>query len=199
MRRSNFRLALGLLACFAMIACGAEKRAARAGIQAADRAVAAAGDDVAKYAADQWKPITDAVASAKDSFEKKDYRAAIESIRDIGPKIQAAQAAATQKKTELSNSWSELSASLPKMVDAIKTKVDELSSMKKLPKGIDAAALDGAKQGLAAATQAWSEAQDAFKSGNLADAVAKANTVKQKATEAMQALGMTPAAAPAGS
>jgi hypothetical protein len=196
MRKFGARFALGILACSVMVACGAQKRAARSAIQAADKAVASVGDDVAKYAPDQWKGITDSVATAKDSFEKKDYKAAIASLSDIGPRVQAAQAFATQKKTELGNAWTEMSAGLPKMVDAIKGRVDELSSMKKLPKGIDAAALDGAKQGLAAATQAWSEAQDAFKAGNLTDAVAKANTVKQKATEAMQALGMTP---PAGS
>ena len=198
MRRSNVRLALGLLACLAMVACGAEKRAARAAIQSAERAAATLSDDVAKYVPDQWKSINDSLASAKESFDKKEYRAAIATLKDFGPRVQAAQAAATQKKTELANAWTDMSAGLPKMVDAIKTRVDELSKMKKLPKGLDASTLDGARQGLAAATQAWNEAQEAFKSGNLTDAVAKASTVKQKAAEVMQSLGIAaPAPAPA--
>ena len=198
MRRSNVRLALGLLACLAMVACGAEKRAARDAIQSAERIVASAGDDVAKYAADQWKSINDSLASAKESFDKKDYRGAIATLKDFGPRVQAAQAAATQKKTELANAWTEMSAGVPSMLTAIKTRVDALSSMKKLPKGVEASTVDAAKQGLAAATQAWNEAQEASKSGNLVDAVAKANTAKQKAAEVMQSLGIAaPAPAPA--
>jgi len=57
---------------------------------------------------------------------------------------------------------------------------------------------DGAKQGLAAATQTWSEAQSAAQSGNFADAVAKANTVKEKAISVMQSLGLTPHLAATG-
>jgi hypothetical protein len=198
MRKFQTRLVLGLLACALAVACGQEKRAARAGIQTAETAVAAAGDDVARYAADQWKGITDSLAAAKDSFARKDYRAAIESVRDIGKRIQDAQAAASTKKTELTNAWNELSAGVPKMVDAIKTRVGELGASRKLPKGMDAATLDGARQGLASATQTWAEAQSAAQSGNLADAVAKANSVKEKAAQVMQSLGITPAPAATG-
>jgi hypothetical protein len=47
--------------------------------------------------------------------------------------------------------------------------------------------------GTAAATQTRSEAQSGAQSGNFADAVAKANTVKEKAISVMQSLGLTPA------
>src|SRR5262245_9795911 len=198
MRKFQTRFVLGILACALAVACGQEKRAATAGIQTAETAVAAAGEDVSKYAADQWKGITDSLASAKDSFAKKDYRAAIESVRDIGKRIQDAQAAASTKKTELTNAWNDLSASVPKMLEAIKTRVDQLGASKKLPKGMDSATLDGAKQGLASATQTWTEAQSAAQSGNLADAVAKANSIKEKAGQVMQSLGVTAPAATGG-
>jgi len=42
----------------------------------------------------------------------------------------------------------------------------------------------------------WDDAQKAFQGGNLADAVSKANTVKDKAAQIMDTLGMkAPAAA----
>jgi hypothetical protein len=198
MRKFSTRLALGVLACALAVACGQEKRAAQAAIQTAETAVASAGDDVAKYAADQWKGITDSLASAKDSFARGDYKASIAGLQDIGKRIQDAQAAASTKKTELTTAWNNMSAGLPKMVDAIKSRVDILSSSKKLPKGMDAATLDSAKQGLAAATTSWNEAQEAYKNGNMADAVAKANVVKEKAVQVMQSLGMTPPPAATG-
>jgi hypothetical protein len=192
-------MALVILACGLAVGCGKYKRLADTAIKTADTAVASAGDDVAKYAADQWKQITDSVASAKDSYAKGDYKAAIASLQDIGPKIQAAQAAASAKKTELENAWTNLSAGVPQMIDAIKSRVDILSSSKKLPKGMDKAQVVSARSGLDAATSAWTSAQEAFKSGNLTGAIAKANGVKDQAVQIMQSLGMTPppAAAPA--
>jgi len=49
-------------------------------------------------------------------------------------------------------------------------------------------AFDGAKAGLDMMTQTWTEAGSAFTSGNVAEAVAKAQTVKAKAAEVMTAL-----------
>jgi len=198
MLKQGMRLALVLLTCSVVLACGQEKKLAEAAIKTAEDAVNAAAPDVGKYAADQWKAVNDSLAAAKDSLAKGDYKAATASANDVAQKLSAAAAAASAKKDELTRSWTDLSAGLPGMVDAIKSRVDILSAAKKLPRGMDKAALDGAKAGLAAATQAWTEASDAFKGGNLMDAVAKANVVKDKATAVMQSLGMSlPAAAAA--
>ena len=79
--------------------------------------------------------------------------------------------------------------------------MDILSQSKKLPAGLDAAKLASAKEGLAAATTGWSEAQEAYKAGKWSEAIAKATSVKDKDTEVMATLGMqaggAPAAAPA--
>jgi hypothetical protein len=192
------RLTLVLLTCSLLIACGKEKRMADAAILSAEREIAAAGENVGKYAPDQWKQITDALASAKDSAARKDYKAAIASLEGLGPKIQEAQAAASTRKTELENAWNEMSAGLPKMVDAIKSRVDALSASRKLPAGLDKARLDEAKASLAAATTAWSEATTAYGSGDLVEAVNKANAVKDRAAQIMQSLGMSMPAAMGG-
>jgi hypothetical protein len=47
------------------------------------------------------------------------------------------------------------------------------------------------KSGLAAVKEDWAKAQESFKSGNMADAISVATTVKEKAVKAMEALGMT--------
>jgi len=197
MLRKTSRFALVILACGLAVGCGKYKRLADTAIKTADKAVDSAGDDVVKYANDQWQPIIHAVSSAKESYAKGDYKGAIASLQDIGPKIQAAQAAASAKKTELQNAWSTLSAGVPPMIDAIKSKVDSLSAMKKLPKGVDKAQVDSAKSGLAAATSDWSSAEELFKAGKLTDAIAKANGVKEQASQIMQTLGLTAPAAPA--
>lgn len=68
--------------------------------------------------------------------------------------------------------------------------MDILSKAKKLPAGLDQAKFDSAKSGLAAATEAWGAATAAASAGDMAEAVAKANAVKGKAVEALNALGM---------
>lgn len=191
MRKHGTRWTLVLLACGLVVACGKEKRMAQAALKSAETTVASAGEDVAKYAPDQWKEITDSLASAKDSFARKDYKAALASLADIGPKVQEAEGLASTKKTELENAWNDMSAGLPKMMDAIKSRVDILAASRKLPAGMDKAKLEGITSGLASATQTWNEASDAQKAGNLTEAVAKANSVKEAATKLMQDLGMS--------
>ena len=97
-----------------------------------------------------------------------------------------------------SASWNAISADVPKMIEALKSRVDILSQSKKLPKGLDAATLSTAKDNLAAATSAWTDATAAQAAGKWSEAMAKANDSKAKATAAMSALGMqTGGAAPA--
>jgi hypothetical protein len=79
---------------------------------------------------------------------------------------------------------------MPKVVEAIKSRVDILSQSKKLPAGMTAEKLAEAKTGLAEITKQWTEATAASTGGNLMDAIAKATAVKKKAAEVLTALNM---------
>jgi hypothetical protein len=50
--------------------------------------------------------------------------------------------------------------------------------------------LEAAKAGLADATKGWEEASAAYAKGSVAEAVAKADTVRKRTVEALEALGM---------
>jgi hypothetical protein len=140
---------------------------------------------------DQVKSVEDMLATAKANFEKKDFKAALTGAQDATAKAKDLGAAVTAKKAELAKAWEEISGGVPQMAAAIKSRVDILSQSKKLPAGLDKAKLDGAKSGLAALNQSWTEASEAFKSGNVTDAVAKGRAAKDKAVEVMTALNMT--------
>jgi len=99
-------------------------------------------------------------------------------------------AAAAAKKAELGKTWEEQSKLLPNMIAAIRSRVDVLSKSKKLPATLDKEKFEGAKTGLAEIDKTWGEASRAFKEGGLADALAKAKSVKEKAIEIMTTLGM---------
>jgi hypothetical protein len=189
MLKRSWKYALALV-CVATLACNSGKAPAEAAMKLAEEAVSGAQTEAAGLVPDDMKSLSDDLAVARDQMAKGDYKAALASAQSIQQKANDVLAKAKTKKDELTATWNQMSDSLPKMIDAIKSRVDILSQSKKLPAGLDAAKLASAKDGLAAATTAWTEAQDAWKGGKWTDAIAKATTVKDKATEVMAMLGM---------
>ena len=189
------RTAIGIalaIAVLALAACeSAEKAPAAAALSAAQTAIDAVKTEAMKYVPDQVKSAEDALATAKANFEKKDYKAALAGAQDVAAKAKELGAAAATKKAELAKSWEEVSNGVPKMAEAIKSRVDILSQSKKLPAGLDKAKVDDAKAGLESMNQSWTQASDAYKSGDVSSAVVKAKAAKDKAVEIMTALNMT--------
>ena len=189
------RIAIGIVMAIAIVtlaACeSAEKAPAAAAISAAQNAIDAVKGEAMKYVPDQVKSAQDAVAAARASFEKKDYKAALAGAQDATAKAKELGAAVATKKAELTKSWEEMSNGVPKMAEVIKSRVDILSQSKKLPAGVDRAKLDDAKAGLASLNESWAAASDAFKSGDMFDAVSEGKSAKDKAVEIMTALNMT--------
>jgi hypothetical protein len=179
-----------LLAVALAAGCASQKAPAEAAVSAAEQAFAAAKDEAAKYLPDQVKGVQDALDAAKASLAKGDYQAALTAAQALPARISELTTAAAAKKTELTQSWTTLSAGLPQVVQAIQSRVEILSKAKKLPAGLDKDKFETAKTGLATVTQTWTEATTAAGAGNLVDAVAKANTVKAKAAEVLGLLGM---------
>jgi len=180
-----------------VVSCGsANKEAATAAIKVAEDSWNAVKAEVVKYIPDQAKGVEDAIKAAKENFDKGNFDAALASAKAIPDKVKELTTAAAAKKAELAKGWEELSGGLPNMLEAIKSRLDILSQSKKLPANLDKAKLEGAKGGYEAAAKMWDDAKAAFAGGNLADAMAKGKTVKEKAVEVMTALGMqVPAAA----
>jgi len=189
------RIAIGIvmvIAVVALAACeSAEKAPAAAAISAAQSAIDAGKGEAMKYVPDQVKSAQDAVAAARASFEKNDFKAALAGAQDATAKAKELGAAVATKKSELTKSWEEMSNGVPKMAEVIKSRVDILSQSKKLPAGVDRAKLDDAKAGLASLNESWAAASNAFKSGDMFDAVSKGKSAKDKAVEIMTALNMT--------
>ena len=190
----NLKMAAAAAACAVLVACNAEKGPADVALKAADQAITAAAPEAEKYVPEQLTACKDALKAAQDQFAKGDYKGALAAATELGNKAKDLVAAAAAKKDELTKSWTDLSGSLPQMVEAIKSRVDILGKAKKLPKGMDAAKLTQAKDGLAGITKSWEEASAALTAGNLTDAIGKAKGVKEKGTEVLSLLGMVPAA-----
>lgn len=181
-------LVLVLVVGLVLASCGAQKQAAQTAITSAETAWTAARDNVAKILPDDAKGIDDAITAAKASLEEGDVKGALAAAQAIPGKVSALTAGLEAKKAELTTQWTSLSAGLPGVVGEVQKKVDALAKSKHLPAGIDQATFDDAKNSLAQATQAWTDAQGAQANGNLADALAKATTVKDLLVKVLTAL-----------
>jgi hypothetical protein len=189
---TSVSVGLVVVASLFLISCeSADKAPAAVAISAAQSALDAVRGEAAKYVPSQVGAVESAIASAKAAFDKNDYKAALAGAQDAGAKAKDLAAAAAAKKAELAKTWEDMSGGLPKMAEAIKSRVDILSQSKKLPAGLDKDKLEGAKAGLASLNQSWTEASDAAKAGNMSDAIAKGQAAKAKAVEVMTALNMT--------
>jgi hypothetical protein len=76
------------------------------------------------------------------------------------------------------------------MMDSIKSRVGILSKSKKLPANLTKEKFEEAKSGLDNALKEWETAKESFKGGKLAEAVTQGNTIKEKAVQVLQLLGM---------
>jgi HAMP domain-containing protein len=195
MRFYNVFLAI---AATAMIAtgCAQQKAPATKALAAIESSLAEVRDDAAKYAPEGLKGVDSQIARLKESLDKKEYdnvlagtpalEKAVGSLRDAvaaGKKHAAAALAAA--KTE----WESLNSEVPKMVENIQTRVDELSK-KKVRFRVSKDELESAKSGLEWMKSEWAEATAASNSGKQIAAAEKALAVKAKGEEVQKTLGM---------
>lgn len=189
---------LSLATALLLVGCANQKEPAMKLVADAESALAAVKDDAAKYAPADLQSVEASVATLKDQVAKGDYKAVLAGAPAVMSAIDSLKAAAAAKKSEAeaamaaaATEWSSLSADVPRMVEAIQSRVDILGKAKKLPKNVSQEAFDSAKSGLDSMKSLWAEATDAFTSGDAVNAVDKAKGVKAKGEEVLKLLGMS--------
>jgi len=197
MKKSILTLAVILMGIALMFsACGKAKEEADAALKAAEKAITEVKADAAKFVPDQLKGLEAALNSAKEKFNKGDYKEVLAEAQAIPAKAKEVMAAANAKKEELTKAWTNLSQEVPKMLEAIKSRIDIISKSKRLPKKITKEKIEEAKSGLDMILKSWAQAEESFKGGNVAEAIAKANPFKEKAAQLLQILDVPPPGTP---
>jgi len=183
-------LVISIVTTLVLFSCASVKKPAEEALKAAEQAVGQAKTEAGKIVPDQVSSLEAALNGAKEKFSKGDYKAALTEAQAIPGKVKEVLEAAKAKKEELTKTWNDLSQGLPKMIGAIKSRVDILSKSKKLPSNLNPEKFAEVKSKLSEAMNEWGVSQESFKGGNLADAVTKANSIKEKAVQMLQTLGM---------
>jgi len=196
MKKPSFWM-LPLLAAVFIIGCQNQRAPAEQAVAAAESALTNIRDMATHYAPDQLQTVDAQLAQAKDSLAKGDYKGVLAAMPALNSAISNLKDTATAKQQEAEAAsakakdvWGPLSSDVPKMVDAISSRVDILSKSHHLPKGVTKDTLAAAKSGLDSMKSAWSDASTAATSGDYTTAVSKGQAVKDQASQIMQSLGM---------
>lgn len=187
------KLLMIVVALTLAVACSSEKEPAQAAVNGLETAVDAAKPDIERFAADRMVAVNDALKAVKAKLDAENYAGAIADVQGATGTLKDAAEAAAARKAQLSTDWATF-AGMPAMMGQIKGKVAELEAMRRLPRGMDKAKLEGAKSSLDAATNLWDEASEAQDKGHLVVAVAKARQAKPIVDSLMTTLGMPTAA-----
>jgi hypothetical protein len=186
------------LAAVLVVGCANQKGPAEQALAGADTALAAVRDDAQKYVPDQLQAVDAQLAALRDSLSKGDYKAVLTGAPTVNSAIRSLKDAAEAKKADAEaalakakDAWGPLSAEVPKMIDAIESRVTALSKSHHLPKGVTKNGLAGAKSSVESLKSMWSEASNASASGDFSTAVTKAQAAKDKAAQIMRSLGMS--------
>jgi len=174
--------------------CAQQKNQATAALTAIETSLSAIKDDATKYAPDAYKGVDSTLTMLKDALAKQDYKTVLAGTPELTKSVDTlkeAVASGKQRFEAATAEWGSFTTDLPQMVGAIQSRVDVLSSSKKLPKNLTKEAFDGAKAGLVEMKTTWDEANMAFTNGDTPTAVDKAKAAKAKGAEVLAALGMT--------
>ena len=169
---------------------GCAKGSAESAIAKAEKQVAAIQADAEKVAPTELKALTDSLMAMKARIATGDFSGALMGARQAGTMTRDLTANLATRRGQLNSAFTSISAELPKQLEAVAAKVTALSAMKRLPATIDAAKFAALKARIGGWTAKWTAATEAFKAGNLAEAMAAANEVKAEVAGAMSILGL---------
>ena len=193
------QLCTGLLATLMavlLVGCSQHPQATQA-ILSSEDALVQIRDMAQTYAPDQLHAVDEQLNALRDSLAKRDFKAVLAGAPALNTAISNLKAAASAKKQEAEealarakDAWGPLSTEVPKMVDAIQSRVDILSKSHHLPKSVTKDSLAAAESWLDSMKSAWSDASTAATGGDYTTAMTKAQSMKDQASQVMKSLGM---------
>ena len=181
----------------ALAACANHKEPAEKAIAQVESALAEIRADAEKYAPEELKGLDESVATLKRGFGNKRYSEVLTAQPSVASAVTALKETVAKAKADSEEilaaaqaEWTELSANVPPLVDAIQGRVDTLSKSRKLPKDVDKATFETIKTDFEAVKTDWASATQEFTAGAAADAVRKGRAARAKAEEIQARLGM---------
>src|SRR5512133_145579 len=191
MRRPS-KLLLAACAAAALAACtDPSKIPAEAALKAADAAFESVKADARKLVPAETEALAKQIADAKAQYAAQKYKEALAAAAGAAGKAKALAAAAAAKKEELTKAFDGASTELAATLDGVRARLAELKKAKKLPKGLDKAAVDKAETTLSQISADAQAAAAQFKAGALHEAATAAKALPARARELLASIAGT--------
>jgi hypothetical protein len=196
MRMTNFLAAMVAAAVLLTTACTNQKEPAEKAVAQVEASLSQFKAEAQQYAAEDLKVVEDSIGRLRSQLANKEYRTVVMQTPNVSSSVAALKNTVAKKKAEAGEmlavaqqEWTELSASVPEMVTKLQARVDSLNKSRRLPKGLDKAAFETAKQEFESLKTSWAEAGAEFSSGMVADAVRRGRAARAKGEELMEKFG----------
>ena len=193
--RSAKLFAMLAAASLALAACANQKEPAEQAVARLESSLAEFHADAEKYAADELKEVDGAVNNLKSNLAKQDYGGVMMGANSVSASISALKQTVEQRKADAEqvlaaaqSEWNDLNTNVPKTVETLQARVNELTKNHKFPKGLDKAGFEAAKTDFETLKTQWTEASSEFAEGKVAEAVRKARALKAQGDELMTKL-----------
>jgi chromosome segregation ATPase len=180
-----------------LFACANQKEPAEKAVAQVESSLAEFRADAEKYAAEELKAVDTSVAKLKANLNSKDYQAVVLGAPAVSSSVKSLKETVATKKADMEAvmaaaqaEWTDISAKMPQMVEALQSRIDTLSKSRKLPSGVDKTTFESVKTDFETVKTQWAEASSEFASGMAADAVRKARNAKTMGESILVRLGM---------
>lgn len=174
----NRRTMLLLMMLVALPGCGVQRHAAESALIQVETDYGRMRDQLTLVAPDQARSIDGAISAAKGTLEKGDADEALRLAKELQTRLRETSDRLPAMQAELESAWTSLSASLPRTLATLKR---DLQRSNRPPAGKRREVFDLARGTMLELVNQWEEAQVAMKDGRLAEAVAKAEDVNDRA------------------
>ena len=174
--------------------CASNEAPARQALASAEASLGEVRVDAAKFAPEELKSVETRLAKVKQDLAKQEYKDVLGGATQLTKETAALKDIVVSKQTQsvaATHEWESLSEEVPKMVEAIESRVHTLSASRKLPADVDKEAVESAKSALKSMKSEWAEANEAFHEGNAIEAADKARMVQARGEKVIDLLGMS--------
>lgn len=183
--------AIPAVALFLLVAaCTTARSRAETAIAQAEEALRPISTEAQRVVPDQLKSLTDAVAVAKDMVTRREYDSATAMVQDVPTRTDSLAQAIVREKSAITSEMNVLNVAMPRNLAALKSKVDELSGRRRLPRDLTPEKLDSVRATYTEGMEEWPRIMAAYNAGELHDAVTRATALKQRVSIAMEAVGL---------
>ena len=180
--------------CLGVAACASQKEPAEQAFAAVEAKFKESGAEIQKYLPERYAEIEASIAALREAMSKEDYgdvvSEAVTVQETLKRSIGESRVRRAQMQVELENEWTELSKSMPAMIDAMDKKIT--SQRGRPPQGMTR---DAWKQTIAdydAARDVWTKSAAEMTRANFEATVLAARDAKAKIAGIMESLGVKP-------